>query len=176
VGQGLLCLAAEQQAGYAAPAVRAHDDEIAALRRGRVENGLVGMSIARMRCIAETPADSAMAADLLRSNFAACAILASCASGGNMTATSPPAATADQRGVTLRTVTFAPMAFASPIACVSALFDNSCPSTAISIFLYMIVFSPFGALAESTSAPSASSEIHVNPGLSPKKNALRMAA
>src|SRR4029077_10710917 len=53
VGQGLLCLAAEQQAGYAAPAMRAHDDEIATLRRGRVENSLVGISIARMRCVAE---------------------------------------------------------------------------------------------------------------------------
>jgi hypothetical protein len=38
VGQGLLRLAAEQQAGYAAPAVRARDDEIAILGRGRVEN------------------------------------------------------------------------------------------------------------------------------------------
>jgi hypothetical protein len=53
VGQGLLCLATKQQASYAAPTVRAHYDEIAALRRGRVENSLVGMSIARMHCVAE---------------------------------------------------------------------------------------------------------------------------
>jgi hypothetical protein len=58
-------------------------------------------------------------------------------------------------------VTFALMAFASRIACACALFDSSCPSTAISICSYIIVFSPFGALAESALASPASSEIIV---------------
>lgn len=89
MGQGLLCLAAEQQGGHAAPSVRAHDDEIAALRRGRVENGLIGTASLACAVSQRTPADWAMAADSLSRSCAASAILTSCASAGCMTATSP---------------------------------------------------------------------------------------
>ena len=42
MGQHLLRFRAEQQAGQAAPAVRGHEDEVAAAGRRRVDDGFVG--------------------------------------------------------------------------------------------------------------------------------------
>ena len=80
------------------------------------QNCLVGMSIACMRCVTENSGRSGDGRRFVQKLLRGVRDIGFVRLGRVHDRNVPSGAPADQRGVTLRTVIFAPRAFASPIA------------------------------------------------------------